>query len=44
MANGTGLGTTAERPTGVYFALGLFSRLLTCFVMERTFFEDFRGR
>jgi len=26
------------------FALELFSRLLTCFVMERTFFEDFKSR
>jgi len=26
------------------FALELFSRLLTCFVMERTFFEDFKTR
>ena len=26
------------------FALELFSRLLTCFVMERTFFEDFKAR
>ena len=26
------------------FALELFSRLLTCFVMERTLFEDFRCR
>lgn len=26
------------------FALELFSRLLTCFVMERTFFEDFKPR
>lgn len=26
------------------FAMELFTRLLTCFVMERTFFEDFRVR
>lgn len=26
------------------FALELFSRLLTCFVMERTFFDDFKTR
>jgi hypothetical protein len=26
------------------FAIELFSRLLTCFVMERTFFEDYRTR
>lgn len=26
------------------FAMELFSRLLTCFVMERTFFEDYRTR
>ena len=26
------------------FALELFSRLLTCFVMERTFFEDYKTR
>jgi len=26
------------------FATELFSRLLTCFVMERTFYEDYKGR
>jgi hypothetical protein len=26
------------------FAMEIFSRLLTCFVMERTFFEDFKTR
>jgi hypothetical protein len=26
------------------FALEIFSRLLTCFVMERTFFDDFKAR
>ena len=26
------------------FAMELFSRLLTCFVMERTFFEDYKNR
>jgi hypothetical protein len=31
-------------PDRVLFARELFSRLLTCYVMERTFFEDFKTR
>jgi hypothetical protein len=31
-------------PDQCLFAMELFSRLLTCFVMERTFFEDYETR